>query len=190
MYYITEKEKYFNNLKDIKKRNDFFLLWLKSEEIEEFIKSFDGKIYNKRFVDKAFNFFADFIERMGLNNEFIPLDAYMEKPCYIPKDAKGSNPLSFNFRSTQNKYHNFSLDFYVTLLVEDRNKLRIEYETLKQNIVDAIKRYEDDNSDILDTLENYDKYQDKIKQLQNLCEECNKLPSSFRRNLSKDYFYF
>ncbi len=190
MYYITEKQKYFNILKSLKKRNDFFLLWLKSEEIEEFIKSFDGKIYNKRFVDNAFKFFADFIERMGLNDEFTALDAYMQKPSYIPKDTKSSSPLCFSFKKTQDRYSNFSLDFYVTLLVEGGNKLRIDYETLKQNIVDAIKRYEDDNADILDTIENYDKYQDKIKQLQNLCEECNKLPSSFRRNLSKDYFYF
>ena len=165
------------------------MLWLKSEEFEEFIKSFDGKIYNKRFVDKAFKFCSDFIERMGLNDEFIILNTSMQKPCYIPKDTKGSNPLSFDFRSSQNKYIIFSLDFYVTLLSDGGNKLRIDYATLKQNIVDAIKHYEDDNADILDTIENYGKYENKIKELQNLCDECNKLPSYFRKNLSKNYFY-
>lgn len=186
MYYILEKEEHLNKIEREKERNTFFLSFLKSNELEKVFKENDGKTYNKRFTDKLQKVMSDFISANGLSEKMNCYSVSLNTDYKQMYNGVFSNPLVFHFK-TLKVYFPFSSDFYLSLKLTDNNRLKVDYELFKESVTTAIKRYETENESITLTQANYSEYAEKIKQLEELCEECNKLPHHFRQNLSKTY---
>lgn len=125
---------------------------------------FDGKVYNKRFIN-------------ALNEEAKKINELM----YV-KRAYSFDEIEIQLRLTKWNYTDYES---ILLKCNTNDEGRINYEaTINDKFCKAwIKSFKETSDEYQKSIDNYDEYLKVFVKLDNVLNEYNKLPHSFRKNL-------
>lgn len=160
-----EKEAFINEMKKRIEIRNTILSFYENVYLPLMCTKFDGKVYNKRFVN-------------ALNDEAKKIDPLMS--------VKGLeyDHIEICLRLNQWNYNDYE-SMYVPCVLA--NGGRIDYEATVNNEIGKawVKNFILYRDEYQQTIDHYDEYMEKANELEKMIKEYNKLPHPFRGNIAR-----